>query len=180
MRQLRDCEVRHKTENEMAAEVRAQPGQILIYAPPLDMNLKWARVNVYWKGNVQELEAIDDPVVTPKLEATRKAHKELWAIRLLTHPSLSDAQCAAARAAFDRRFLWHGTSEIAKAHRREANSRLIRHHAAQRDDLPPLTPKQREKAEDMIFAAMEEARDTYQGGSLDQLVTKAFNDCKDA
>ena len=92
-------------ENRLAEEVDAEPGDILVYAPPRKMNPKLAKMQVLWKGTARDFKDIDDPVITPRLQEIIKAHEMLWGIHVFVRRDLSDKQLALLRRACDLEFL---------------------------------------------------------------------------
>jgi hypothetical protein len=94
--------------------IRAEAGDVLIYAPTRKMNRKEAEMNVLWEGRPTQLKDIDDPVVRPRLEATLDAHKLLWSIRLLVRPSLTVDQRQQAQVACEVELLSHTKERDAK------------------------------------------------------------------
>lgn len=89
---LGSAERRREFEDQIADIIRAEPADVLIYAPTRKMNRKEAEANVFWEGHPTKLKDVSDPVVGPRLEATLEAHRMLWSIRILVRPSLTPAQ----------------------------------------------------------------------------------------
>jgi len=102
---LAEPEQRRMFEDDLADKVNSSAGSILIYAPPPQMNLKLAKMNVRWKGVDTHLCAIDDPVIRPRLDEIISAHKMLWGIWLIGDASLSSNQQSLAIEEFKLRFL---------------------------------------------------------------------------
>ncbi|MDQ3816230.1 MAG: HD domain-containing protein [Acidobacteriota bacterium] len=83
---------RKSIEDQLAAEVGAEPGDVIVYAPEKGMNLKAAEMKVLWKGEPKCLKDIDDRVIEPRLSVILEAHKKLWAIHVIVSPTLTEAQ----------------------------------------------------------------------------------------
>jgi hypothetical protein len=92
---------RRLLEDRIAEEVGARSGDVLIYAPPKKMNMKVAEMLVVWKGRPTKLNAIDDPVIRPRLDQILEAHKLLWGIHLVVAPEMSARQRTLVREACD-------------------------------------------------------------------------------
>lgn len=108
------AENRRDFENMLADIIRAEPGDVLIYAPTRKMNRKEAQMNVLWEGRPTQLKDIDDPVVRPRLNATLEAHKLLWSIRLHVRPSLTARQRQLAQDLCEVELLSHTKERDAK------------------------------------------------------------------
>lgn len=102
---LGDPQQRRAYEDELADKIDVEPGTILIYAPPGNMNLKSARMNVRWNGSDMHFCKIDDPVIKPRLEEILRAHKMLWGIWIIGDSSLTEKQKAMLEEDFKLRFL---------------------------------------------------------------------------
>jgi uncharacterized protein len=95
---------RRSVENELAEIILAEPGDVLVYAPPGTMNLKIARMRVLWNGEHRTFKEIDDPIVQTRLNAVEEAHRKLWSIRLIARRTLSQDQVSRLRRYFKARF----------------------------------------------------------------------------
>lgn len=104
---LGEKESRRRIEDEYAERIGASPGEVLIYAPGGDMNLKPAEMNVRWHGRPFKFCDIDDPIVKPHLEETLKAHRMLWGIRLLATKEIirNDVRRRILKDAFEADYL---------------------------------------------------------------------------
>jgi len=100
-----DPNSRKSIEDQLAAEVGAEPGDVIVYAPEEGMNLKAAEMKVLWKGDPKCLKDIDDLVIKPRLRVILDAHKMLWAIHIIVSPTLSEAQKEQLRAACEILFI---------------------------------------------------------------------------
>lgn len=87
-----DSAVRRDLEDSIAAEIGAEPGDVLIYAPPRDMNTKAADMKVQWEGAFRPLRNIEDPIVGPRLKAIVTAHEMLWKLYVITKRNLTESQ----------------------------------------------------------------------------------------
>ena len=108
---LSDPTHRREFEEELAEKIDAPPGSILVYAPPSNMNFKFARMNVRWKGADKHLHQIDDPVIGSRLEEILRAHEMLWGIWLIGDSSLTDDMRALAIEEFKLHFLVRDTDQ---------------------------------------------------------------------
>jgi len=104
---LGDADNRRAIENELAEKIGAEHGDVLIYAPTLDMNPKAADMNVRWSKMDMKLREIDDPVVRPRLEQIIKSHHMLWGIHILATKAIANdsERSALLTNAFETEFL---------------------------------------------------------------------------
>ena len=141
--QLVDKNRRRDAENEIAENINAKPGDILIYPPPeKSMNNKVAEMLVQWEGKVQMFQEINDDMVTGRLQAILTAHRKLWKVSLIGDRKLTGDQCDLARHAFEAKFLNVGKSEEATKKRHENIETLVRNHVATRTDIEAVIPKE--------------------------------------
>jgi uncharacterized protein len=105
LRQIDTPDKRKNLEDRLAAEIDAEPGDVLIYVPDEGMNLKVAEMKVWWDEESIAFKDIDDPVVKPKLEAILEAHRKLWAIDVIAKPGLTDEQKTHLMRSFRIKFL---------------------------------------------------------------------------
>jgi uncharacterized protein len=132
---LSDPKDRKTLEDQLAEEIGAHPGDIIIYAPPEGMNLKVAEMKVLWKGKPEYLKDIDDPVIKPMLGVILDAHKKLWAIHVITRPDLSPKQQELLLRACDILLLYCGKEQEAELRRYYES--LIEYHLAESGiDIP--------------------------------------------
>jgi uncharacterized protein len=98
---------RRLIENELAEQVGAEHGDVLIYAPYLDMNPKAAEMNVRWHGKDKKFKDIDDAIMKPRLEQIIRSHHLLWGIHLLATKRIADdpKRRALLLEAFETEFL---------------------------------------------------------------------------
>ncbi len=85
-------ERRRELEDRIAQEVGASEGDILIYCPPQNMNMKLAEMKVIWEGRECEFREIGDPVIRPRLAEILAAHRHLWGVWVLVSPELDEEQ----------------------------------------------------------------------------------------
>lgn len=81
---------RNELENQITKEIGAEEGDVLIYAPPREMNMKWAETKIEWYGEDKILCQIADPIITPRFNQIIKAHKSLWKIYVIINPNLKE------------------------------------------------------------------------------------------
>jgi len=87
-----DAIERRKLEDCIAAEIGADPGDVLIYAPPRSMNPKAADMRVKWKGQSKCLREIDDLIMKPRLKEIVDSHWMLWKLYVIAKRDLTDPQ----------------------------------------------------------------------------------------
>lgn len=121
-----DPKGRRVVEDQLAAEVGADPGDIIIYAPQEGMNLKVADMKVLWKGDPTSLRKIEDHVTKPRLEVILESHRKLWGIWVITRRDLSPTQKELLVRACDILFLCSPKERDVELPRHYEN--LIEHH----------------------------------------------------
>jgi hypothetical protein len=97
-------ESRRSLEDQIADEIGAEPGDVLIYAPPRDMNMKVAHTKVIWNGQPITLENVKDKLLKPRLSEIIDAHKALWRIYVIHKPDLSEKQMSLLKGACELYF----------------------------------------------------------------------------
>ncbi len=104
---LGPAESRRLIENEFAERIGAEPGDVLIYAPALDMNPKTAEMNVRWHGQDKKFKDIDDPIIKPRLQQIIDSHHMLWGIHLVASRAIAkdSKRRDLLRDAFETQFL---------------------------------------------------------------------------
>ncbi|SRR6266478_996543 len=73
-------------EDEVSDLCGLSPGDVLIYCPDPDMNLKAAQMLVTWRDGVKALSEIDDPVIRNRTQGIIDSHKNLWQRKVFVHP----------------------------------------------------------------------------------------------
>ncbi len=102
---LADPTSRRSLEDQLATEIGAQPGDVILYAPDKRMNLKAAKMKVLWQGNPKSLNEIDDQIIAPKLKVILDAHQMLWAIHVIVSPEMPESQRELLSTACEIEFL---------------------------------------------------------------------------
>lgn len=77
---------RVRIEDEVSDLCGLSPGDVLIYCPDPDMNLKAARMLVTWRDEVKAMSDIDDPVIQNRIKGIIESHKNLWQCKVFIHP----------------------------------------------------------------------------------------------
>lgn len=114
---LSDPNSRKSLEDQLAAEIGASPGDVILYAPDKRMNLKAAKMKVLWQGNPKSLSQIDDKIIAPKLKVILDAHEMLWGIHVICSTELSERQRELLSAACEIEFLCSADKKPAKQHK---------------------------------------------------------------
>lgn len=96
---------RRALEDQIAQEIGANPGDILIYAPPRSMNPKAAEMKVEWCGKAMPFKDIDDPIVKPRLKQIIEAHWALWKIYVIGSRELTVEQQQLLRSGCEVHFI---------------------------------------------------------------------------
>jgi HD superfamily phosphohydrolase len=81
---------RTHVEDQLADLCGLDPGDVLIYCADLDMAKKYARMLVEWKGEHKPLKDIEDPAITPALDAILKSHAQLWGLHVFLSPRYAE------------------------------------------------------------------------------------------
>ena len=80
------AENRAKVEKELCELCDLDPGDVVIYCPDPDMNLKLAEMFVTWKGDVKRFIEVDDKLVQTKIGSIIDSHKGLWELQVFVRP----------------------------------------------------------------------------------------------
>ncbi len=126
-------ERRREIEDRIAREIGAAEGDILIYCPPRNMNLKPAGMKVVWEGRECEFRDIGDPVIGPRLAEILAAHERLWGVWILVSPELDQEQRHLARLACDLRLV---TPRAERPRREREYYALLVDRELRRRDIP--------------------------------------------
>lgn len=103
--QVNDPVRRKQLEDRLCDEINVPRGTVLLYSPDPRMNLKVARMKVWWKGNAIPFDKIDDEIIQPRLEQIIESHRKLWGIHVFVDEQLSDEEKALVRDALDVEFI---------------------------------------------------------------------------
>lgn len=159
---LSDPNHRREFEDELAEKIDTKPGSVLVYAPPSNMNLKLARMNVRWKGADTQFCEIDDPIIRPRLDEILRAHEMLWGIWLFCEPTLSPNQRALAIEEFKLRFLVRDRDQDQDQHQRRVRhaEALIEIYLAKSDapitwNIATLLKRKHEVAEEYLATSTD-------------------------
>jgi hypothetical protein len=158
---INNAEQRRKYENELADVILAEPGDVLIYAPPTDMNLKIAGMRVLWNGEHKTFSEIDDSIVLTRLNAVQEAHKKLWSIRLIASRALTREQLSWLQRYFVARTFESDPAKSKAGTDRVLND-VIESFMIKEDVLQPTSPKARREKVDAVIAEMSAA---FHGGA---------------
>ena len=144
LRSLQSPAARRDCEDRYAAIVGKRPGSVLIYAPPENMNMKVADVNVRWRGRDERLKEIGDPVVQRRLKSVLASHRSLWAIRLIISRDLNEVEEQLLEEAFELDFLVPDDQE--RVRRDTFAYRLIEHRVSRLEPEARVTHSEHRKA----------------------------------
>jgi hypothetical protein len=82
----KDPATRVRVEDEIADLCGLDQGDVLIYCPDTDMNLKAADMLVTWRNDVEPLSEIDDPLIEQRTKGIIESHRNLWQCKVFIHP----------------------------------------------------------------------------------------------
>lgn len=153
---LKDPVQRRTLENDLADEVGAEPGDVIIYAPEEKMNLKVAKMKVLWKGKLISFDRIDDPIIKPRLAQILKAHELLWSVYVMfNRKSLDDEQVSILKETCDIEFLCLGsrTNRLQKLRERQVERYLNSKGYEIPNSAPEYLDFRREAAKSLTAAA---------------------------
>lgn len=78
-----DAAERAETERLLCDFAGLEVGDVLIYCPNPDMNLKEAKMNVTSKrGGIEQFYKLDDPLIKKKMNALLDSHTSLWELQV--------------------------------------------------------------------------------------------------
>jgi len=103
--QVNDPSRRKQLEDRLCDEINRPRGAVLLYSPDPRMNLKVARMKVWWNGSAIPFEKIDDEIIQPRLEQILDAHRKLWGIHVFVDEQLDEEEKALVRDALDVEFV---------------------------------------------------------------------------
>lgn len=103
--QVNDPGQRKQLEDRLCDEIKLARGTVLLYSPDPRMNLKVARMKVWWKGNAIPFEEIDDDIIHDRLKQILDAHRKLWGIHVFVYAQLKEEEKALVRDALDVEFI---------------------------------------------------------------------------
>jgi HD superfamily phosphohydrolase len=88
-----DAENRINTEYLLSSFADIDDGDVLIYCPDPDMNLKEAKMNVTSKkGGIEQFYKIDDSLIQEKMKSLIESHKGLWELQVFVKQESLDSQ----------------------------------------------------------------------------------------
>ena len=103
--QVNDPGQRKQLEDRLCDEIKVPRGTVLLYSPDPRMNLKVARMKVWWNGKAIPFEQIDDEIIEPRLKQIIEAHRKLWGIHVFVDERLTEEEKALVRDALDVEFI---------------------------------------------------------------------------
>lgn len=85
----KDAENRTKHEQLLSDYAGLEQGDVLIYCPNPDMNLKIAKMHVPSRGGgIEEFCNTDDRLVKQKMNSIIESHRNLWELQVFVHPKV--------------------------------------------------------------------------------------------
>jgi HD superfamily phosphohydrolase len=88
-RYYNDFNNRQKVEKEICEKYGLQDGDVLIHCPKNNMQLKLAKMNVFWQGKHRFLEDCEhNDIIKQKLKLIQESHRALWAFRVFINPDI--------------------------------------------------------------------------------------------
>ncbi len=80
---------RYQIEKDVCEKYGMHDGDVLIHCPKNNMQLKLAKMNVFWEGKHRPLEECNhNDLVKQKLQLIQESHKALWAFRVFINPEV--------------------------------------------------------------------------------------------
>jgi uncharacterized protein len=179
LRRISDPSQRTALENDFANEIEAEPGDVIIYAPPEAMNMKAAMMKVLWKGRIIPFRDVDDPVIGPRLDEILHAHRLLWSVWVFFHPRLDAEQVALLKEKCDIEFLSSSNSDARMEKVVRLRERQIeRYLRDKKSDIPctaeEYTRLRREAAVTLSAAALDSGRSFVFQKQLHNVCTEVF------
>jgi hypothetical protein len=83
---------RKQEEDRLAGLSDLEPGDVLIYCPSEDMQLKQADMLITWKGNIKRLRDLtekDDDLTYRDIKLTLDSHQNLWSLQVFVKSDVS-------------------------------------------------------------------------------------------
>jgi hypothetical protein len=159
--ELGDPEKRRAFEDEISQQIGASPGDVLIYAPSLNMNMKLADMNVRWHDKDMKFREINDPVIGPRLQLILDSHEALWGIHILAVEKIAKDKRLTSLIveAFESRYRSHTTDRDMR--QREYLKKVI-HFSLDTNgyDTPPMAAKELyTRVENVVEALIATAKD---------------------
>jgi len=98
------AQFRMKVEDELSDLCNLDPGQVIIYCPDTEMNLKAAKARILWERNhVAVLEKVPSGDIEERIDIMRVEHQALWKFYIFADRDLAESQRKLlAAACFDR------------------------------------------------------------------------------
>jgi len=81
---------KRKLEDKLADMAVLEPGDVLIYCPSTDMQLKEADTLVTWRGGIQELRKVDDDLTSRDINLILNSHQALWSLQVFVSPDATE------------------------------------------------------------------------------------------
>lgn len=156
--QVSDPERRKLLEDRLCDEIKVPRGSVLLYSPDPKMNLKVARMKVWWKGKAIQFKEIDDDIIEPRLKTILDAHQKLWGIHVFVDAEIGEEEKALIRDALDVEFILDDQER--ERRRRNYYERIFERslaEAAANFEMPPADEAYvvRRQAADALAAAAD-------------------------
>jgi hypothetical protein len=135
----KDPAARVRIENEVSDLCGLDPGDILIYCPDPNMNLKAAGMLVTWRDSVKPLSEVDDPVIRNRTQGILESHKNLWQCKVFIHPDKRNDEAVLRRV-----------RDVVSCHLKGDGTytretiELVLHDLAEKEHIPLIASRARE------------------------------------
>jgi uncharacterized protein len=135
----KDPAARVRIENEVSDLCGLDPGDVLIYCPDPDMNLKAAGMLVTWRDGIKRLSDVDDPVIQNRTRGVLESHKNLWQCKVFIHPDKRNDEAILRRVRDVVSCHLKGDGTYAKE-----TIELVLHDLAEKEHVPLIASRARE------------------------------------
>lgn len=134
-----DAKNRIKTEDLLSSFADIEQGDVLIYCPDPDMNLKEAKMNVTSKkGGIEQFYKIDDSLIKKKMKSLIESHKGLWELQVFVKQESLTSQHKKDLLEQACKFYFEDSSEMAE---RNLYSSVMLDIERQEEDSYPVGQK---------------------------------------
>lgn len=109
-----DFDNRLKVEKDFCDRYGMQDGNVLIHCPKNNMQLKLAKMNVFWEGKHRALEECEDNVIIKeKLKLIQDSHRALWSFKVFINPEIMNRD-SSIRAYFNSELCFNTKKKASK------------------------------------------------------------------
>jgi len=158
----KDAENRARHEKLLSDYAGIEEGDVIIYCPDPDMNLKIAKMFVTSrKGGIDEFCNTDDRLVKQKMDSIIESHRNLWELQVFVNPE-------SLKSRHKKQILYHWCQvffEPPQSDYQKQNNERIALSSVIEDLLRNFDPKNEQNKKDNII---EEAISQMRGGHMDR------------